>query len=239
MECKNCKKDIPEGASSCPHCGSGAEGGEKTPQRRAIWFCRAAAIVAFIIAAITTLAAILQFRNYNVAELLDAALVFFLGWGVFKYYSRFYSVFLFLYFLFTKLFEAFQIFNLKNMDKTQYTAFVTSFTIVGIVFLIFLALGVVGSFMYHKQIHTKINKKNAVIKTLMSIVYGIVTFIILALFTALLPNISVPVKTLIIFLPAMLMTFLSFVGVLPISKNYPMARANEKSSTPSNRPEPK
>jgi len=201
---------------------------ENSQKMRALKKCRNAAIVAFIIAAMTAIFSIFRLQNFNPSGVVDALLVFFLGFGILKYRSRVCAVVLFLYFLVIKIVQFTQLLKLLSSGQQNVITFVSAFAIVGIIFLVFLFLGILGTFSYHKN--TRINKKNALIKTLVSILYGIITLIIFAFISLLFPNASNDLKALIMAVPTIAMIFLSFIGALPISKNYPMVEQSSQNS---------
>jgi hypothetical protein len=190
---------------------------------RALKWCRYAAIVAFIIAALTAAASLSRLQNFTLSGLIDALLVFFLGIGILKSKSRVCAFVLFVYFLFIKIIQIFQLPGMLSAAKNSALIFIISFVLVGLAFLIFLGLGIAGTFMHHKYAQTKINKKHAFLKSLISILYGVATLIIFSFVSFYLRSASDDVKALIMIVPTMTMIFLGFLGVLPIAKKYPMS----------------
>lgn len=99
-----------------------------------------AGLVSGSITLVVTLFAIagMSVLGYSAAELIDVALVFGLTFGIYKK-SRTCAVLMFVYFVFSKIVLMTEMRSASPM-------------IVGLVFLYFYAMGVVGTFQYHRLV---------------------------------------------------------------------------------------
>src|ERR1700722_13691895 len=135
MKCLYCQKEIPNKVTVCPFCNL-----EKKTEKK----IRDAGNAAFIIAAITAVASIFHLIGMNLTDLLDAALAFFLGWGIKYYFSRGCTIILLIYFLFTK---TYQLITISILDNTSISS---PFIFVAIIFIYIFILGISGTFAFHR-----------------------------------------------------------------------------------------